>query len=178
MATGDASGGQPLPGMLEAAEGMEEVEDQKQQATEERLGCGLSGELTPPEPSKPWKKFIYCEPHKRIKEVLEEELFIQRDECCIKTPSTVALEGVWSIKKNLSVGGLKPGSQNRNNLLPQLKYYSRHGGIKSTLENKFGFAGCRAQNPEDSSALPCSWISGHYAGRGSGRKERRELAPT
>ncbi|XP_038618091.1 uncharacterized protein C11orf97 homolog [Tachyglossus aculeatus] len=178
MATDDAFEAQPLPGMLEAAEGMEEEEAQKQQpAAEERLGCGLPGELTPPEPSKPWKKFIYCEPHKRIKEVLEEELFIQRDECCIQTPSTVALEGVWSIKKNLSVGGLKPGSQNRNNLLPQLKYYSRHGGIKSSLENKFGFTGCRAQDPGDS-ALPCSWISGHYATRGSGRKKRRELAQT
>lgn len=34
------------------------------------------------------KKFLYCEPHKRIKEVLEEELYIKRDECHIKNPPT------------------------------------------------------------------------------------------
>lgn len=32
------------------------------------------------------KKFLYSEPHKRIKEVLEEELYIKRDECHIKNP--------------------------------------------------------------------------------------------
>ncbi|XP_064221696.1 uncharacterized protein C11orf97 homolog [Aotus nancymaae] len=77
------------------------------------------------------KKFLYCEPHKRIKEVLEEELYIKRDECHIKNPAAVALEGIWSIKRNLPVGGLKPGLPNRNSLLPQPKYYSRHGGLRS-----------------------------------------------
>ncbi|XP_072467420.1 uncharacterized protein C11orf97 homolog [Notamacropus eugenii] len=97
------------------------------------VACSVCGEPSSgchPERSKPWKKFLYCEPHKRIKEVLEEELYIQRDECHIKNPSTVALEGIWSIKRNFSVGSLKPGSQNKNNLLPQPKYYSRHGGIR------------------------------------------------
>ncbi|XP_031816882.1 uncharacterized protein C11orf97 homolog [Sarcophilus harrisii] len=97
------------------------------------VACAVCGELSGgchPERGKPWKKFLYCEPHKRIKEVLEEELFIQRDECHIKNPSTVALEGIWSIKRNFSVGSLKPGSQNKNSLLPQPKYYSRHGGIR------------------------------------------------
>nr|KAF6465926.1 hypothetical protein HJG63_011290 [Rousettus aegyptiacus] len=77
-----------------------------------------------------WKKFLYCEPHKRIKEVLEEELYIKRDECHIKNPPAVALEGIWSIKRNLPVGSLKPGLQSRNTLLPQAKYYSRHGGLR------------------------------------------------
>ncbi|KAI4537845.1 hypothetical protein MG293_012708, partial [Ovis ammon polii] len=76
------------------------------------------------------KKFLYCEPHKRIKEVLEEELYIKRDECRIKHPPAVALEGIWSIKRNLPVGGLKPGLPSRNSLLPQAKYYSRHGGLR------------------------------------------------
>lgn len=31
------------------------------------------------------KTFLYCEPHKRIKEVLEEELSIKRDECHVKS---------------------------------------------------------------------------------------------
>uniref|UniRef100_A0A4X2KXI4 Chromosome 11 open reading frame 97 n=2 Tax=Vombatus ursinus TaxID=29139 RepID=A0A4X2KXI4_VOMUR len=97
------------------------------------VACAVCGELSSGcnrDRGKPWKKFLYCEPHKRIKEVLEEELFIQRDECHIKNPSTVALEGIWSIKRNFSVGNLKPGSQNKNSLLPQPKYYSRHGGIR------------------------------------------------
>ncbi|KAM5245958.1 piwi-like protein 4 [Ctenodactylus gundi] len=41
------------------------------------------------------KKFLYCEPHKRIKEVQEEELYIKRDECHIKT-SPADNEGVSS----------------------------------------------------------------------------------
>jgi hypothetical protein len=45
---------------------------------------------------------------------------------------TVALEGIWSIKRNLPVGGLRPpGPPGRNNLLPQAKYYSRHGGLRT-----------------------------------------------
>nr|XP_019593057.1 PREDICTED: uncharacterized protein CUNH11orf97 [Rhinolophus sinicus] len=82
------------------------------------------------ESGKQWKKFLYCEPHKRIKEVLEEELYIKRDECHIKNSPAVALEGIWSIKRNLPVGGLKPGMPSRNSLLPQAKYYSRHGGLR------------------------------------------------
>ncbi|XP_015421466.1 PREDICTED: uncharacterized protein LOC107181384 [Myotis davidii] len=42
----------------------------------------------------------------------------------------VALEGIWSIKRNFPVGGLKPGLPSRNTLLPQAKYYSRHGGLR------------------------------------------------
>ncbi|XP_066895620.1 uncharacterized protein C11orf97 homolog [Kogia breviceps] len=51
------------------------------------LGCGARGETGgrgPQESRKQWKKFLYCEPHKRIKEVLEEEPYIKRDECHIK----------------------------------------------------------------------------------------------
>ncbi|XP_038242589.1 uncharacterized protein C11orf97 homolog [Dermochelys coriacea] len=77
-----------------------------------------------------WKKFVYVEPPKRVKEVLEEELYFQRDGYQIKHPAAVALEGIWSVKRNFSVGGLKPTSQNRNSLLSQPKYYSRHGGIR------------------------------------------------
>ncbi|XP_068844949.1 uncharacterized protein C11orf97 homolog [Capricornis sumatraensis] len=100
------------------------------------LGCAVRGEPGgggPQESRKQWKKFLYCEPHKRIKEVLEEELYIKRDECRIKHPPAVALEGIWSIKRNLPVGGLKPGLPSRNSLLPQAKYYSRHGGLRSKI---------------------------------------------
>ncbi|XP_068935854.1 uncharacterized protein C11orf97 homolog [Petaurus breviceps papuanus] len=120
----------------------DEDEDEDEEADREQrpqppkpagVACSVCGELSSGchlDRSKPWKKFLYCEPHKRIKEVLEEELFIQRDECHIKNPSAVALEGIWSIKRNFSMGSLKPGSQNKNSLLPQPKYYSRHGGIR------------------------------------------------
>ncbi|XP_045871904.1 uncharacterized protein C11orf97 homolog [Meles meles] len=91
-------------------------------------GCGGGG--SPQHPCGQWKKFLYSEPHKRIKEVLEEELYIKRDECHVKNPSAVALEGIWSIKRNLPVGGLKLGPPSRNSLLPQAKYYSRHGGLR------------------------------------------------
>ncbi|XP_013365560.1 PREDICTED: uncharacterized protein LOC106147638 [Chinchilla lanigera] len=101
-----------------------------------RQPAGLEGRArgepgsSPQEPCRQWKKFLYCEPHKRIKEVLEEELYIKRDECHIKNPPSVALERIWSIKKNLPVGGVKPGLPSRNNLLPQAKCYSRHGGLR------------------------------------------------
>lgn len=44
---------------------------------------------------------------------------------------TVALDGIWSIKRNLPMGGMMPGQQSRNSSLPQAKYYSRHGGLRS-----------------------------------------------
>ncbi|XP_078003279.1 uncharacterized protein C11orf97 homolog isoform X3 [Phascolarctos cinereus] len=69
----------------------EEREQQPQPPPPVGVACAVCGELSSgcnPARVKPWKKFLYCEPHKRIKEVLEEELFIQRDECHIKNPST------------------------------------------------------------------------------------------
>ncbi|XP_074917995.1 uncharacterized protein C11orf97 homolog [Chelonoidis abingdonii] len=36
---------------------------------------------------QPWKKFVYVEPPKRVKEVLEEELYFWRDGCQIKHPA-------------------------------------------------------------------------------------------
>ncbi|XP_042314159.1 uncharacterized protein C11orf97 homolog isoform X2 [Sceloporus undulatus] len=39
------------------------------------------------EGGQPWKKFVYAEPPRRVKEVLEEELYFRRDECRIKHPS-------------------------------------------------------------------------------------------
>nr|XP_009688485.1 PREDICTED: uncharacterized protein LOC104154013 [Struthio camelus australis] len=77
------------------------------------------------------KKFVYVEPSRRVKEILEEELYFRKEECHIKHPAAVALEGIWSVKKNFSMGGLKPASQNRNSLLLQPKFYSRHEGMKS-----------------------------------------------
>ncbi|VFV42552.1 Hypothetical predicted protein [Lynx pardinus] len=45
----------------------------------------------------------------------------------------LALEGIWSIRRNLPVGVLKPGLRSRNSMLPQAKYYSRHGGLGSNI---------------------------------------------
>nr|XP_012300293.1 uncharacterized protein C11orf97 homolog isoform X2 [Aotus nancymaae] len=115
-----------------AAVAPEARRDEEQPLPPAGLGCGAHREPGQESDShgRDWKKFLYCEPHKRIKEVLEEELYIKRDECHIKNPAAVALEGIWSIKRNLPVGGLKPGLPNRNCLLPQPKYYSRHGGLR------------------------------------------------
>ncbi|XP_033002028.1 LOW QUALITY PROTEIN: uncharacterized protein C11orf97 homolog [Lacerta agilis] len=82
------------------------------------------------EAGQPWKKFVYVEPPRRVKEVLEEELYFRRDECRVKHPSEVALEGIWSLKRNFPVGGFKPASQNPSSLLSQPKYYSRHAVIR------------------------------------------------
>uniref|UniRef100_A0A8C6ZKZ2 Chromosome 11 open reading frame 97 n=1 Tax=Nothoprocta perdicaria TaxID=30464 RepID=A0A8C6ZKZ2_NOTPE len=89
----------------------------------------------PRSPARPggerWKTFVYVEPSRRVKEILEEELCFRKEECHIKHPAAVALEGIWSVKKNFSMGGLKPAAQNRNSLLLQPKLYSRHEGMKS-----------------------------------------------
>lgn len=51
--------------------------------------------------------------------------------CLAPNTFTVALDGIWSIRRNLPVGGMIPGQQSRNCSLPQTKYYSRHGGLRS-----------------------------------------------
>uniref|UniRef100_A0A8C5S9T4 Chromosome 11 open reading frame 97 n=1 Tax=Laticauda laticaudata TaxID=8630 RepID=A0A8C5S9T4_LATLA len=76
------------------------------------------------------KKFAYAEPPRRVREVLEEELYFQRDECRIRHPSEVALERIWSLKRNFPVGGFNPASQNQSCFLSQ-PYYSRHAVIRS-----------------------------------------------
>uniref|UniRef100_A0A663EM28 Chromosome 11 open reading frame 97 n=1 Tax=Aquila chrysaetos chrysaetos TaxID=223781 RepID=A0A663EM28_AQUCH len=85
----------------------------------------------PPPPSLLPAKFVYVEPSRRVKEILEEELYFQKEACHVKHPAAVALEGIWSLKKNFSIGSLKPVSQNRNGLLLQPQLYSRHAGKKS-----------------------------------------------
>ncbi|XP_010576566.1 PREDICTED: uncharacterized protein LOC104838502 [Haliaeetus leucocephalus] len=77
------------------------------------------------------KKFVYVEPPRRVKDILEEELYFRTEACHVKHPAAVALEGIWSLKKNFSIGSLKPVSQNRNGLLLQPQLYSRHAGMKS-----------------------------------------------
>ncbi|XP_014813747.1 PREDICTED: uncharacterized protein LOC106897564 [Calidris pugnax] len=78
-----------------------------------------------------WKKVVYVEPSRRVKEILEEELSFRKEACHVKHPAAAALEGIWSVKKNFSLGNLKQVSQNRNGLLLQPQFYSRHGGTKN-----------------------------------------------
>ncbi|KAM9566448.1 uncharacterized protein C11orf97 homolog isoform 1-T1 [Guaruba guarouba] len=78
-----------------------------------------------------WKKSVYVEPSRRVKELLEEELYIQKEACCVKHPVAEALEGIWIVKKNFSIGSLNPVQQNRNSLLLQPQFYSRHTGMKN-----------------------------------------------
>ncbi|OPJ90316.1 hypothetical protein AV530_010123 [Patagioenas fasciata monilis] len=77
------------------------------------------------------KKLAYVEPSRRVKEILEEELCFWKEACQVKHPAAVALEGIWSAKKNFSLRNLKPVSQNKNSLLLQPQFYSRHGGMKN-----------------------------------------------
>uniref|UniRef100_A0A6J0V369 Uncharacterized protein C11orf97 homolog n=1 Tax=Pogona vitticeps TaxID=103695 RepID=A0A6J0V369_9SAUR len=82
------------------------------------------------EGGQPWKKFVYVEPPRRVKEVLEEELYFHRDDCRVKHPSEVALERIWSLRRNFPVGAFQPALQNPSSLLSQLKYYSRHTVVR------------------------------------------------
>ncbi|KAM6095212.1 uncharacterized protein C11orf97 homolog [Chlamydotis macqueenii] len=97
----------------------------------EEAGSDVRGEAAGG--GQPWKKFVHVEPSRRVKEILEEELYFQKEAYHIKHPAAVALEGIWSVKKNFSIGSLKPMSQNRNGLLLQPQFYSRHGGMKNYL---------------------------------------------
>ncbi|XP_071888877.1 uncharacterized protein C11orf97 homolog isoform X1 [Anas platyrhynchos] len=94
--------------------------------------CPLSASGSPPRLSghHGGKKFVYVEPSRRVKEILQEELYFQKEEYSIKHPAAVSLEGIWSLKKNFSIGGLKPASQNRNGLLLQPQFYSRHAAMR------------------------------------------------
>uniref|UniRef100_A0A8B9FHE2 Chromosome 11 open reading frame 97 n=1 Tax=Amazona collaria TaxID=241587 RepID=A0A8B9FHE2_9PSIT len=74
---------------------------------------------------------LYVEPSRRVKELLEEELYIQKEACCVKHPVAEALEGIWNVKKNFSIGSLNSVQQSRNSLLLQPQFYSRHTGMKS-----------------------------------------------
>ncbi|KAL7983274.1 hypothetical protein Chor_000150 [Crotalus horridus] len=73
--------------------------------------------------SKTGKKFVYVEPPRRVREVLEEELYFQRDECRIRHPSEGKLCKTSGSGKNLelekkfSCGRLQP-SFTESKLLP------------------------------------------------------------
>ncbi|XP_009865238.1 PREDICTED: uncharacterized protein LOC104272055, partial [Apaloderma vittatum] len=76
------------------------------------------------------KKSVYVEPSRRVKEILEEELNFHKESCRVKHLAAVALQGIWNVKKNFPIGRLKPVPQNRNSLLLQPQFYSRHSGMK------------------------------------------------
>ncbi|XP_063996618.1 uncharacterized protein C11orf97 homolog [Pogoniulus pusillus] len=95
----------------------------------EEAGSGVGGEVEGS--AQPWKKSVYVEPSRRVKEILQEEFNFQKEACHIKHPSAVALEGIWSVRKNFSTGSLKPVSPNRNGLLLQPQFYSRHARKKN-----------------------------------------------
>ncbi|XP_074996269.1 uncharacterized protein C11orf97 homolog isoform X2 [Calonectris borealis] len=107
----------PAPTCSGAAEAMKAASGEQPVVAAEEAGSDVRG-----------KKFVYVEPSRRVKEILEEELRFQRE---AKHPAAVALEGIWSVKKNFSIGSLKPVSQNRNGLLLQPRFYSRHAGMKN-----------------------------------------------
>ncbi|XP_063250576.1 uncharacterized protein C11orf97 homolog isoform X1 [Prinia subflava] len=77
------------------------------------------------------QKCVCVEPPRRVKEILEEHFHFQEEECNVKHPAAVALEGVWNVKNNFSIRNLKPVSQNSNDLLLQPEFYSRHTRMKN-----------------------------------------------
>ncbi|XP_064501166.1 uncharacterized protein C11orf97 homolog isoform X4 [Pseudopipra pipra] len=79
----------------------------------------------------PGKKCVYVEPPRRVKEILEEHVHFQKEECDVKHPAAVALEGVWDVRNNFSIRSLKAVSPNRSSLLLQPQFYSRHARIKT-----------------------------------------------
>ncbi|XP_069705944.1 uncharacterized protein C11orf97 homolog [Phaenicophaeus curvirostris] len=91
-------------------------------------GSGARGEAAA---GQPRKRFVYVEPSRRVKEIQEEELYIPEEAWPVKHPAAVAVEGIWSLKKDFNIGSLKPVSQNRNGLLLQPQFYSRHAGRKN-----------------------------------------------
>ncbi|XP_063250577.1 uncharacterized protein C11orf97 homolog isoform X2 [Prinia subflava] len=80
---------------------------------------------------QPRQKCVCVEPPRRVKEILEEHFHFQEEECNVKHPAAVALEGVWNVKNNFSIRNLKPVSQNSNDLLLQPEFYSRHTRMKN-----------------------------------------------
>ncbi|XP_030331921.1 uncharacterized protein C11orf97 homolog [Strigops habroptila] len=98
-------------------------------AADEEAGSGVRGQAAGG--GQPWKKSVYVEPSRRVKELLEEELYMQKEACYVKHPVAEALQGIWSMKKHFSIGSLNPVPQNRNSLLLQPQFYSRHAGMKN-----------------------------------------------
>ncbi|XP_009506743.2 uncharacterized protein C11orf97 homolog [Phalacrocorax carbo] len=98
-------------------------------AAAEEAGSDVRGEAAVG--GQPWKKSVHVEPSRRVKEILEEELYFGKEACYVKHPAAVALEGIWSVEKSFYIGSLKPVSQNRNSLLLQPQFYSRHARMKN-----------------------------------------------
>ncbi|XP_069664470.1 uncharacterized protein C11orf97 homolog [Haliaeetus albicilla] len=119
----------PAPTCPGAAAAMRAASGKQPALAAEEAGGRVRGEAAGG--GQPWKKFVYVEPPRRVKDILEEELYFRTEACHVKHPAAVALEGIWSLKKNFSIGSLKPVSQNRNGLLLQPQLYSRHAGMKS-----------------------------------------------
>ncbi|XP_054043133.1 uncharacterized protein C11orf97 homolog [Rissa tridactyla] len=111
-----------------AAAAMRAASGEQPAVAAEEAGSDVRGQAAAG--GQPWKK-VYVEPSRRVKEILEEELSFRKEACHVKHPAAVALEGIWSVKKDFSIGSLKPVLQNRNGLLLQPQFYSRHAGMKS-----------------------------------------------
>uniref|UniRef100_A0A8B9ULX2 Chromosome 11 open reading frame 97 n=1 Tax=Anas zonorhyncha TaxID=75864 RepID=A0A8B9ULX2_9AVES len=114
---------------MRAANGPQPAGEAEETGSDGRGAAARGGQ--PCERGGPRLKFVYVEPSRRVKEILQEELYFQKEEYSIKHPAAVSLEGIWSLKKNFSIGGLKPASQNRNGLLLQPQFYSRHAAMRS-----------------------------------------------
>ncbi|KAK4831504.1 hypothetical protein QYF61_018088 [Mycteria americana] len=51
----------------------------------EEAGSDVRGEAAGG--GQPWKKFVYVEPSRRVKEILEEELYFRKEACQVKHPA-------------------------------------------------------------------------------------------
>ncbi|XP_064412900.1 uncharacterized protein LOC106705933 isoform X2 [Latimeria chalumnae] len=108
-------------------------EEEEEDDVENRKKCVhvQCEELTPSGGSKLKKKFLYNGPPKKVQERDEKKKQVWRDESKDEK-TTVNLDEIWSIKKNISLGSMKPMSQTTSKLHPNTDYYSRYGGMKSS----------------------------------------------
>nr|XP_014351582.1 PREDICTED: uncharacterized protein LOC106705933 [Latimeria chalumnae] len=109
-------------------------EEEEEDDVENRKKCVhvQCEELTPSGGSKLKKKFLYNGPPKKVQERDEKKKQVWRDESKDEKTTAVNLDEIWSIKKNISLGSMKPMSQTTSKLHPNTDYYSRYGGMKSS----------------------------------------------
>lgn len=94
------------------------------------------------------KRFLYTGPKRELEDG-DQWSFTPRHQQ--STPSIpVDLTNVWSIQKNVSLGGHKPMASERSSQLTTKSFYSRHGGLKDNEKLK---------KPAEKSETGAAWTS-------------------
>lgn len=93
------------------------------------------------------KRFLYTGAKKETEED-DQWSFAPKHQPEVKPSLPVDLNNVWSIQKNVSLGGLKPLGSERVSQSTTKGYYSRHGGMKETG---------KLQKPPEKSEASTTW---------------------